>query len=137
MAKRKNNGKNVGRNVGKNNLPGSIYLNKNRYWWKVQLPGEPTLKARPLKPIGARFATGDYSIAIEVAKNLYEAAVFNSGRSGDMINDEHTDSLGSVARAYVEYADEYYRQANGHCSSEPANIRYSLKALIEMFLLPR
>ncbi len=27
----------------KNSVPGTIYLNKKRYWWKVQLPGEARL----------------------------------------------------------------------------------------------
>ena len=35
-------------------LPGTIYLNKNRYWWKVQLPGEDRPVARPVKPVGAK-----------------------------------------------------------------------------------
>ncbi len=34
-------------------VPGTVYLNKNRYWWKVKLPGEPKIKARPLRPVGA------------------------------------------------------------------------------------
>ena len=46
-------------------LPGTIYLNKNRWWWKVQLPGEDKIKARPLKPIGSRYATTDYAVAVE------------------------------------------------------------------------
>ena len=51
-------------------LPGSIYLNRNRYWWKVQLPGETKAKARPLRVIGSKFATTDYSVAVEVASNI-------------------------------------------------------------------
>ncbi len=37
-------------------LPGTIYLNKKRYWWKVRLPGEEKSKARPLTPVGRRYA---------------------------------------------------------------------------------
>ena len=39
------------------NLPGSIYKNGTRYWWKVKLPGEKTPKSRPLKPFGSSMAT--------------------------------------------------------------------------------
>ena len=58
--------------AAKNSVPGTIYLNKNRYWWKVQLPGENKSKARPLRPIGAKYATSDYSVACEVAGNLWQ-----------------------------------------------------------------
>ncbi|OQY07325.1 MAG: hypothetical protein B6I25_02220, partial [Planctomycetales bacterium 4572_13] len=55
-------------------IPGAIYLNKNRYWWKVKLPGEEKMKARPLRPIGAKYATIDHSVACEVARNLWQQA---------------------------------------------------------------
>ena len=32
----------------KSNLPGSIYKNGRRWWWKVRLPGEEKTAARPL-----------------------------------------------------------------------------------------
>jgi hypothetical protein len=43
MVKRKTN----------HNLPGSIYKNGSRWWWKVKLPGEENSKSRPLKPVGS------------------------------------------------------------------------------------
>jgi hypothetical protein len=46
MAKQHNNG-----------VPGNIYLNKKRWWWKVRLPGEDKPKARPLIPEGGTIAT--------------------------------------------------------------------------------
>jgi integrase len=61
-----------------NNVPGTIYLNKNRYWYKVQLPGEPKPSARPLKSVGATFATTDYSVAVELAKNLYQQSIYQN-----------------------------------------------------------
>ena len=54
-------------------LPGSLYQRNGRYWWKVQLPGDEKQKARPLKPIGSRYATSNYDVACEVARNLWEA----------------------------------------------------------------
>ncbi len=117
----------------KGNLPGAIYLNKNRYWWKVKLPGETTTKARPLKPAGVKYATFDYDVAVEVAKNLYEAAVFNSGRRGDISPDAKVINIADFARAYVEYIDEYYRDQKGQVTKEPSDIRYSLKLVVEMY----
>jgi hypothetical protein len=57
-------------------LPGTIYLNKNRYWWKVQLPGEAKTKARSLKPVGAKYATKDIGVAREVAANMLHQAMY-------------------------------------------------------------
>lgn len=117
----------------KGNLPGAIYLNKNRYWWKVKLPGETTTKARPLKPTGVKYATFDYDVAVEAAKNLYEAAVFNSGRCGDIAPGAKIITIADFARAYVEYVDEYYRDQSGQVTKEPGDIRYSIKLLVEMY----
>jgi integrase len=112
-----------------NALPGSIYLNKNRYWWKVQLPGEPSIKARPLKPIGARFATTDYSVAIEVAKALLEKHLFETSQNsqGDIVN------IASLVRAYMEYANDYYVDSEGNTTKEPGNVRYSVRPLVDLF----
>ncbi|MHC4334567.1 MAG: hypothetical protein ACYSUV_12580 [Planctomycetota bacterium] len=50
----------------KTRLPGSIYQNKNRWWWKIKLPGEEKMRARPLRPVGPKFATTDRNVAQEV-----------------------------------------------------------------------
>ncbi|MBN1126339.1 MAG: hypothetical protein JXA82_15140 [Sedimentisphaerales bacterium] len=52
------------------NVPGSIYLNGDRYWWNVTLPGEEKRKSIPLKPAGVRYAAKDYHVALEVAREL-------------------------------------------------------------------
>ncbi len=110
-------------------LPGSIYLNKNRYWWKVQLPGEAKAKARPLKPIGARFATTDYSIAIEVAKALLEKHLFETSQNsqGEIFN------IAGLVRAYMDYANGYYVDSEGNLTKEPNNVKYSVRPLIDLF----
>ncbi len=110
-------------------LPGSIYLNKNRYWWKVQLPGEPSIKARPLKPIGSRFATTDYSTAVEVAKGMLEKHLFETCQN----NQEEILNIAGLVRAYMEYAKGYYVDSEGNATSEPVSIKYALKPLVELF----
>ena len=62
----------------KHNLPGTIYKNKNRWWWKVKLPGEDKSKARPLKPVGSSMATKDYNVAVECAKMMLSQTVFKT-----------------------------------------------------------
>jgi hypothetical protein len=56
-------------------LPGSLYEKNNRWWWKVKLPGETRVRARGLKPKGARFATADRDEAEKVAREMWESAI--------------------------------------------------------------
>lgn len=44
-------------------LPGTQYQRNKRWWWKAQLPGDEAPRARAMKPLGAKFATTDYSVA--------------------------------------------------------------------------
>ncbi|HPS54956.1 MAG TPA: site-specific integrase [Sedimentisphaerales bacterium] len=113
----------------KNNLPGSIYKNGNRYWWKVQLPGEDKLQARPLKPLGSKQATKDYNVAVECAKIMLAQAVFKSGSkiSGTIA------SIAQLAKAYSDYANEYYKDHNGITTREVGNIGYALKPLLDVY----
>lgn len=117
------------KNVGKGSLPGTIYLNKKRYWWKVRLPGEFSTKAFPLKPLGARFATTDYNTAVEVAKIALEKHLFETSRKiqGEIIN------IASLVRAYMDFAYDYYVDSEGNPTREPKNIKYSLRPLLDLF----
>lgn len=117
------------RKSGNNGLPGTIYLNKNRYWWKVQLPGEETVKARPLKPVSSKYATSDYSTAIECARILLEKALFQSQKSvqGAII------TIADLVRAYRTYAEGYYVDPLGRGTREPVDIKYALLPLVEHF----
>ncbi|MBN1126005.1 MAG: tyrosine-type recombinase/integrase [Sedimentisphaerales bacterium] len=99
-------------------VPGSIYLNRDRYWWNVTLPGEEKRKSIPLKPAGARYATKDYQVAVEVAKELLR---------------QHLDknkvvyipeTIAKLASLYTDYIKDHYK------SNEPENIRYALDLLV-------
>ncbi|MCK5174071.1 MAG: site-specific integrase [Planctomycetes bacterium] len=110
-------------------LPGSIYLNKNRYWWKVKLPGESRITARPLVPVGARYATKDPAVAQEVAANLLQQAIYSTdspGRPADR-------SIMAIVQAYSAYARDYYRDVSGKPTSEVRRIEYATKPLVELF----
>ena len=63
----------------RNQVPGCIFINHGRYWWRVKLPGEKQLKARPLIPDGGAFATDDPGVAEQVARDMYARAVFAAG----------------------------------------------------------
>lgn len=104
-------------------IPGSIYRNKNRYWWKVALPGEGLPKSRPLKPRGARFATGDYNVAVEVAREMWQQALFRARRI-----DDSDDSVAGLVQAYLRHCRDYYRQSN-----DAERIRQGLTCLIGLY----
>jgi hypothetical protein len=92
----------------KTKLPGSVYLNKNRYWWKVKLPGESKISARPLVPVGARYATKDPAIAKEVAANLLQQAIYSAENATSQPGDR---SIMSIVKAFSVYAKNYYYDA--------------------------
>lgn len=83
---------------------------------EVKLPGENKMIARPLKPVGSRFATSDWSVAEEVARDMWEHSVFESDRP---VKDVHT--IAELVRAYLEYAKNYYKGADGKVTREPEN----------------
>ena len=66
----------------RNQVPGCIFINHGRYWWRVTLPGETRNKARPLIPDGGAFATDDLGVAEQVARDMYARAVFAAGVTG-------------------------------------------------------
>ena len=116
----------MARKLRKAKLPGSIYKNKTRWWWKVKLPGENKIKAVPLKPVGARFATTDRNVAEEVARDMWQRTLFQSERpAGD------TSTVAGLVRAYLKYAKNYYRGPDGKTTQEPQNIKYALMPLVE------
>lgn len=113
-----------------NEVPGTIYPNKNRYWWKVQLPGESKPTARPLKNPGSKFATTDYLAAVELAKNLYQQSIY----TGQILKaDMPVSNIASLAAAYLCHVDSYYLDGQGNPTNEPDNIRYSFKPLTDLF----
>jgi integrase len=111
------------------NLPGSLYQRNRRWWWKVQLPGEEKIKARPLKPVGSRFATTDYAVAVECAKQLLQEQLFQKGvpLQGEV------RIIPDLVRAYTAFADTYYVDPLGKSTKEPQDIRYTMKVLLECF----
>ncbi len=113
-------------------LPGTIYLNKNRYWWKVKLPGETKIKARPLKPVGAKYATKDIGVAKELATNILHQALFHSQREGCT---ECDGSVMSIVKGYCDYARGYYTDIDGNITTEAKRIEYATKPLVELYAI--
>ena len=94
--------------VDKANVHGTIYLNKNRWWWKVRLPNQDKPKAIPLKPDGAKFATRDYDVACAVAESLWRKAM--RGEQDQPVNLKDT-SIKALIPRYLAYCRGYYRKS--------------------------
>ena len=110
-------------------LPGSLYQRNGRYWWKAQLPGDEKVKARPLKPIGSRYATTDYAVAVECARQLLQEQLFQK----DVPLQGDVRIIPDLVRAYMAFADAYYVDPNGKPTQEPEDIRHAMKVLLACF----
>jgi integrase len=111
-------------------IPGSFYQRNGRWWWKVQLPGDKEPKAFALKPYGSKFAATDLQVAREVARNLYQQAIFKSDKSPSI---DSVTNVGELFKAYLEYAKTYYRNPEGKVTSEPANISYAMELVVQYY----
>ncbi len=56
-------------------MPGELYKPKERWWWKVRLPGESRLRERSLRPKGERLGTKTRRIAEEIALDMWQEAL--------------------------------------------------------------
>jgi integrase len=110
-------------------LPGTIYLNKNRYWWKVRLPGEDKPKARPLKPVGSHYATTDHAVAIECARQILQQHLFKK----EVPFQGEVRIIPDLVRAYMVFAKEYYVDPEGANTSEVGYIERTLEVLLDCF----
>ncbi len=108
----------------KSELHGCIYLNKKRYWWKVQLPGESEPKARPLRPEGSKWATKDKGVAEEVARLLWERALLSPS-----LHHNKPRTITDMVTLYLAWANNYYAPP----SNERTNIAYGLRPLVELY----
>ena len=121
----------MGKKARKSKLPGCIYEKRGRYYWKVKLPGESDAKARPLVPVGGRYATTDRAVAEAVALETWQKAVFESDEARVSRADMNGD-VGSLIQAYLEFAKSYYLDENKEPTREVDNIKRALRHLIDV-----
>lgn len=109
-------------------LPGTIWINRNRFWWKVRLPGTSKRKAYPLVPPGESIALHKErgrSLAESVAWRMYEDATRQSAL--------HTEpdglTLDQVCSKFLSWAATYYRHPDGTHTGETYNCELALREL--------
>ena len=121
----------MGKRTQKSKLPGCVYQKRGRYYWKVKLPGESNIKARPLVPVGGRCATTDRAVAKAVALEMWQKAVFDSDEARVSRADMNGD-VGSLVQAYLEFARGYYLDENKEPTLEVDNVKRALRHLIDV-----
>lgn len=121
--------------------PGTVYKNRNRYWWAVRLPGEPKRKARPLVPPGDTLATDNLEIAKSLAYQMWSKAVkahepCKTEKSLLLSHNQACQILKSLAtefRMYAAHGDlSYYEISLARDALRAGNGFYDDSAAIEL-----
>jgi len=63
-------------------LPGTIYKKKDRWWWRVRLPGQDRIRHRSLRLEGSRVGTKSRKQAGQIALRLWEEALMTEAKTG-------------------------------------------------------
>jgi len=117
-------------------VPGCIFINSGRYWWRVRLPGEDKKKARPLVPEGGSYATNDPGVAEHVARDMYARAVFAAGVD-QASHRQRRDTrprvlpMAALVRKYLQHARRYHVKPDGRPSGEAARVEIALRPFIQ------
>lgn len=99
-------------------IHGSVFKNKGRYWWKVKLPGEEKRKSIPLIPLGAKYATKNKAVALQIAKQMWSEK--------PKIQTDDARTILDLTEMYAEHCRTYYQN-----SREAENIGYALDFLLD------
>lgn len=115
--------KNTNKLPEEKDLPGTIFPNNGRYWWRVKLPGETKRRPIALKPAGAKFATKDRSVAVQIAKQILDDIEKRKLKSPR----DYDGRICSLITHYLVYANAYY----GETGKEHA--KYDVAQLLELY----
>jgi len=112
-------------------LPGTIWQNRGRWYWRVKLPGREKRENLPLRPIGAKYATNDRGVAEEVARMIYRRAIIRSGRD-DETTGPGIPAISELIAGYLRFARSYYVNGDGEPTGEIARIELATRELREL-----
>lgn len=115
----------------KDKVPGSVYINNGRWYWRIKFPGSTHRQAIPLKPPGGKKAlpaSKDRAIAESVAWRYYEKATRDVASSM-----QQKKEVNSVCAAFLRWADAYYRRSDGTATGEAYKCELSLRVLRGVF----
>lgn len=107
--------------------PGCIYAKHDRLWWRGRLPNETTIRARGVKPPGARFALLDTEDNRETASQI----VWRWWEDAE--GTRTTAAVADIVSAYLSHAATYYRRKDGTPTGERDNIKYATRPLVSRY----
>lgn len=108
-------------------LPGTLWLNRGRWNWRVHLPGTPARRNYPLRLPGQSVALAELKgrdLAVSIAWRMWESAT----RKGLGAHDECM-TLDDVCGLFLAHAETYYRRADGSPTREAFNCELGLRPL--------
>lgn len=81
-------------------LPGTFFQRKQRWWWRVRLPGETRVKSRALRPDGDQCGTKSRETAQKRAFELWQQALVTEAEA--RLRQEIRQQGQEKAKAYAE-----------------------------------
>ncbi len=111
-------------------LPGTLWINRGRWNWKVRLPGSNKRKNYPVKQSNMNAAlpdTKDRKMAESICWRIWERA------GKDAIKGKAITTLNEVADQYLHWCEEYYQKADGSQTGQSANTSIALRPLRAKF----
>ena len=107
-------------------VPGYFYRRNQRWWWQVRLPGQATFDRHPMIPGGGTQATKDWPAAQEIARRMYERAVFAESKAQGF-----DKTVAGLIQRFLEHAREYYVDPeSGLPTREVVNLKYAADLLL-------
>jgi integrase len=110
-------------------LPGTLWVNRGRWNWRVKLPGDDKRKNYPLKLPGQKYAIPEdkgESLAISLAWRIWERRSREQPKPA-----AECGTLEDVAARFLAWADTYYRKIDGTPTREAYNCEVALRPLRE------
>lgn len=108
------------------NLPGTLWLNRGRWNWKVRLPGTPERKNYPLRMPGQTVA-----LAEKKGRSLAESIAWRMWEKASKAAPAHDNrmTLDAAMGAFLRHAETYYRRVDGTPTREAVNCEIALRSL--------
>ncbi len=110
-------------------LPGTLWVNRGRWNWRVKLPGEKKRKNFPLKlhnQIKAIPEEKGKDLAESLAWRLWDKATRKSSKQS---NDSARITVDQAIGKFLSWADTYYRRPDGASTRERDNCELALRIL--------
>jgi integrase len=110
-------------------LPGTLWLNRGRWNWRVKLPGDTDRKNYPLRPPNHTVALpkSKRDLAESVAWRMWEKASRESVRVGAL--GAAGISVDEACGRFMAHAETYYRRPDGSQTREATNCELALRVI--------